>query len=297
MNIGKYSKTGTSAYYTVDKYGFMANARGNLGDIIGRTFRAFLAYRDINMITAINPCWSIFPKYCIGIRHPEFPEKPMSRDHYIYTLCALKESNIWWAKHKIYLICKYIPWRVANMHRFTLSLLFWSKAINGSRLAELCYYIIEILTARLYYVPLFKLGYFLASYGEEVHQDDWKTLYIQNDPKWKYWINRWIYPAFAMLYSGFQIRALGDNFPRLKKALKKSYAPMVGKTNYVQRILFDLPVTKAQVESYKPMIGGRWSGNLNKRNDRFLYTPKDTWEYNNIDKDLLIFLYNESTTN
>lgn len=276
--------------YDLDKYGFIES--DNKGDIIGITFRAYLSCYDPRMAYAINNCWGVDsdnPTKIRGIRHPENVERKMSRDHFIYSLCTMMadDRDNW----KVGFISRHVPFGVSNMHRFTLSLVLWTKAIAGNKIAELLYYLIEIMTTRFIYVPMFKAGYSIAKYGQEVEQSEWETQYIQNGPKWRMWIDKIIFPSFALLYSGFQIYTLGDNFPRLKEALKKSYRPMVGKTNYVQKILFGMEVTQNEVDSYKPMHGGRWSGNLNGRNDRWLYTPKEP--DNTVDRDLLVTLFNE----
>ena len=56
-------------------------------------------------------------------------------------------------------------------------------------------------------------------------------------------------------------------------------------------------IPRERIESYKSMKGGRWSGYLNKRNDRGMKLHNKGYTENVKDVDLARFLYNETQLN
>lgn len=308
------------AYYYIDEHNLCVVYTSNkgIGDAIGRTMRAYLITGDPKLIEAIENLWQISSEHnnkLVGIRHPEYVEKKdkkiwelgarMSRDHYIYTLVALRLWEIQTGKknEKLQEIIKETPFGIRRMARWTLGLILWSKALNDNKIALWLSLFIDLLMINLIYIPILKLGNKLADWGEEMEQDEWEL--IQHDldkvqqqslPKWKHWIDEITYPSYAIQFSCYQLYVTPNTFPKMKKALQKSLLKMVGKTNYVQQMFLgkkDIPRDK--VEAFKAMKGGRWSGYLNIRNDRNMKVlPEGKYTVNLQDVDLVRQLYNET---
>jgi hypothetical protein len=277
---GKYTLKPCNSYFSVDEYGYMLQyGYHGTGDAILRNYMAWIAYGDEELLYPIDYLE----------RHP-LDVAYMSRDHLIYALCVWKAVGI----TNIHVDVKYIL-HMKNRHRIPLSLRCWMYALAGNKTSHFWYLILELLTVNLFYRPLHYLGYKIAGWGEEVDQDEWELEALQNQSVLNYRIDKWIFSAFALHFAGHQLRVLPDRFPILTRWLKQSYGAMVGKTNYAQRLLFDLPVTEDQVRNYRPMSKNRWTGYLNGRNDRYMVEiPKQ--EFNNIDRDYLIALWNEQIT-
>jgi hypothetical protein len=281
MKPGPYTLNPCNSYFSVDEYGFMLqDGKYGTGDAILRNYMAWIAYGDDRFV---DPLW-------FTCRHPS-NDTPMSRDHMIYALCAYYQYDADFLEHGIDYTLKN-----ENRHRIPLSLRCWMYALAGNKMAHFWYLILELLTVNLYYRPIHWLGYKIAGWGEEVDQDRWdmyeKDRQIQYQSKRNQVIDKIIFPSYALHFSGHQLRSLPDRFPILTRWLKQSYGAMVGKTNYAQRLLFDLPVTEEQVRNYRPMSKNRWTGYLNGRNDRYMVEIPEQ-EYNNIDRDYLIALWNE----
>lgn len=315
IKIGEYvPKAGEDiANMYIDEYNLclgQGRLHGGEGDCLGRTARVYLIHNDDLLIEGISNCWGEFlhDGNMIGIRHPSlgpnttnntFWNRRMSRDHYIYTLFALKLwSNRNGKLHpKLIDIVDSTPFVFRRMARWTLSLILWSKSLKGNNLALWFYLIIEILVVNLFYVPARKLAYKLAGWYDEVDQDEFYVKpMLQDSPMWKQKLSKMIMPAFGMLFTSHQIYITSDRFPKLKKTLQKSYLKLVGETNYVQQMLLGKKgIPRDKVESFKSMAGGRWSTYLNNRNDRNVYILPDSDKMvNQFDADLVKYLYNET---
>ena len=96
-----------------------------------------------------------------------------------------------------------------------------------------------------------------------------------------------------MQMTGWKIYAV-DGMTWLKKIHQKVYRPMIGKTSYVQQMLFGMKVPRERIESYKAMKGGRWGGYLSNRNDRNMRVLSPQVEWNNVDVDVARKLFNET---
>ena len=328
--IGIYDPEATNdvAYFTIDEHNLTITFSndGGIGDAIGRTLETYIVYDDPNLVEGIANCWQYRDEYkgkdykgkMVGVRHPDYVEKEglkwyelgarMSRDHYIYTLIALK---LWEKRNgrehpKLKEIVDATPFGIRSMARWTLGLILWSKAIRGNKVALLLSLSLDWLVINAFYIPIRKLGYKLTGWGEEMEQDEWEL--IQDDPtqtneqhqlKWFKTVDKIVYPSYAISFSAKQLYVTPDTFPKLKKAVQKSFLKMVGKTNYVQQMLLgkkDIPRDK--VEAYKTMRGGRWSGYLMNRNDRDMKVqPEGKYTVNVKDVDLVRHLYNETQLN
>jgi hypothetical protein len=281
MKPGPYTLNPCNSYFSVDQYGYMLQGgKHGTGDAILRNYMAYIAYGDEKLLKPII-------RLDAFIRHPENDTK-ISRDVIIYTFCVHKQNYEGWVISSLFRILK----KKKNNPHLPFSLRCWLKAMAGNKTAHFFYLLSELLTVNLYYRPLHYLGYKIAGWGEEVDQDEWEITHVQNQSWLNNVIDKIVFPSYALHFSGHQLRSLPDRFPILTRWLKRSYGAMVGKTNYAQRLLFDLPVTEEQVRNYRPMSKNRWTGYLNGRNDRYLVEIPEQ-EYNNIDRDYLIALYNE----
>jgi len=305
LEIGKYNPDATkeNSYHYVDEYNlFLTHSDGKgIGDCIGASMEAYFIYNDPKLIEGISNLWQFRPEYnnkMVGIRHPDSdPEHIMSRDHYNYTLIAMKlwEKRNGFPLVKMYEIIGATPFGIKRMMRWTLPLIFWSKALLGNKVTLWLYLVQNLITANLIYIPIWKLGMWLAGWGEEVEQEDWVKVQLQDLPKWKSWIDKIILPSYAILFAAFRLYVTPDTFPKLKRAQQKSLLKMVGKTNYVQQMLLgEKGIPRERVEAFKSMKGGRWSGYLHQRNDRNMEIHNKNYTENVVDVDLVRYLYNET---
>ena len=316
LKIGPYTNdpnvSEEEAYVYVDHFGMAVNREPTdhgRGDSIGGTADMYFVYNDTYLLKWIPNLWRHnYKGEFKGTRHPEYTEemmddRPMSRDHYINTLFALKLYNLRhntdYYDYDIRRIHKNTGWKISKKARKTLSVVFWSNAILGSKFNEFLYYLFDILAAIFIYIPIHKLGMWIAGFEEEVDQAEWqardsKDKYLQHQPKWKTVIDDIMFPSYALFKVGWMMYVL-NGLPRMKRFTQKLYLIMVGKTNYVQQMMLGVKnIPRDKVESFKPMKGGRWSIYLSTRNDRVLQVLKNPPKYNNLDVDLVRKLYNET---
>ena len=326
LELGPYNPDATkeNAYSYRDEHNLIVkySVGKGLGDSIGGTQDAYMIYNDPKLIEGISNCWQYRHEFngkdykgkMVGIRHPEYEEKEdlpvfhlgdrMSRDHFIYTIVALRlwEMRTGQKHPKLDQIIKATPFGIRNMARWTLPLILWTKAMRGNKVALWWYLAQNIVIANLMYIPLWKLGNKICNWGEEVEQEDWLPYpegeRLQDQPKYMQWISKITIPSYALQFAGTRLYVVPDTFPRMKKALMNSNLKMVGKTNYVQQMLFGKKgIPRERVENYKSMKGGRWSGYLNKRNDRNMRIHDKNYTENVVDVDMVRFLYNETQLN
>lgn len=319
--LGPYNPDATkeNSYYYRDEHNLFINhnTKTDNGDSIGASQDAYLVYDDQKLVEGIDNCWQYSPKHnnkLVGVRHPDYVEKEdlpffhlgarMSRDHYIYTIVALRLWEIRTGKksEKLAIIIKNTPFGIRSMARWTLGLICWSKAIGGSKAALWFYLAQNIIMTNIMTIPMWKLGMKIAGWGDDVEQEDWVPYpegeRLQEQPKYKQWISKTIFPSYALFFAGTRLYIIPDTFPKMKKVLQRSYLKMVGKTNYVQQMLFGVKdIPRERIESYKSMEGGRWSGHLTSRNDRPMKLHTKNYTENVIDVDLVRFLYNETQLN
>ncbi len=152
-----------------------------------------------------------------------------------------------------------------------------------------------LISALFVYLPSHLTLGPILNFGKEVDQHEYDvTNKLQAQPKWKGKVAKAVYPSYAMLITGWKLYVL-SGFPILRKINELVYRPMIGKTNYVQKMLFGMKnIPRDKIESYTPMQGGRWSGYLNSRNDRHMGLREPQPEYNNLDVDIARKLYNET---
>ena len=309
LELGPYKPDATEdeAYYHADQHdmGATYSSSKTRGDSLGVGKNLFFAYNDVRYVFSAEKMWywNSEGKYT-GQRHPlVLPEDhPMSRDHYTNTLLILKmhyDRTISTASlAKIEEITDETGYIISKMARRGLGLAWWSKAIQGKKFYQFLWHVMEILSAVFVYLPMhFTLNKW-ANFGEEVEQEDYVPYpegpRLQEQLKWKQWVSKAIYPAYALQLAGWQLYVV-KGFPILRGIHEELFRLMIGKTNYVQQMLFGMKgISRERVESFQPMQGGRWGGYLNSRNDRNMRVRVPRPQYNNVDCDVARKLYNET---
>ena len=278
------------------------NKDGGRADSIGRTFYAYFCYPNNRFIRAIDSCWkrryrrTIFgkTKYCYkGHRHPSLdPDlEGLSRDHFMYTIMAYKESG---NLTKINEITRNMKWKISDFASFTIDSWLWVKAMTGCKIHTLLYEIILypiILINMLWNKIVYKIG----DFDQEMHQNEFYVIQdADKDIKSKKWAKK-LYPTYALLIQAWQVYYLPDSI--LKRGIEKMLLSMTPRHNYViQLLLRKKDVPKEDVYKYKMMTTGRWSSTLEPYiNDRDLKIIDDPelLRYNRIEEDLVRKLYEE----
>jgi len=299
MSNFNFSWTATESAYFVDQEHKMMlgqnpswkpDGENGKGDAIGRSWVSYYTYGDYRFIEGIEKCWVKTPRktwigrllkgkyYYQGYRYPvRFTDEiGISRDHTIGTAIAYKiagktDKEMWeWVKH--------IKFRLSPFALQTIDMWLWNRVISGRKFWSIFYYpIVWCVTAFTAWWNLKIQKKTGIGPHFEVHQKDFKHMQNKDKPLIINKVCKMLYPTYAMGWTAWQFRLLPDGW--WKRQLQKQMRRIVPIHNYAIRlILDDKTVTQEDVDSYKSMAGGRWSGNLNVWwNDRSLYiiTPDD----------------------
>jgi hypothetical protein len=307
MPIGPYKPDATKeeSYIFVDEFDFFATRSKDQGrgDSLSGNTDMYFCYDDPRFVDSSKDMWywDRRGKY-VGQRHtlvsPE--DHPMSRDHYHSTLSTLKmyfdRTGDWTAMEKIKEITDNTGYIISKMARRGFGLAWWSKAIQGKKFYQTIWHIDAIIQAVLWYLPIHFILGAIVKFDTEVDQEDWKPWpqgeRLQDLPKWKQVSEDVMYPSYALQMVGWKLYVLDNHW--LKKLHQIVYRPMVGKTNYVQKMLLGMKVPREKIEQFKPMKGGRWSGYLSNRNDRNMAVLNPEPTVNRLDADVARRLFNET---
>lgn len=300
MELNKEIK---KTYHFVDEYGMMrANTKDpnkGMGDSIGRSFDAYMAYGDESFVDAIQKCYYMDidknkKLYVHGYRHPSLIQwhnseefyNDLSRDHVIYTLLALKASG---RDLDLKEYARLNKWRISERYTFTPDSWLWMKGLAGNKWATAGWYAIAIpfTAASLVWNSIIRL--IVGKGFDEVHQDEYD---VNDKPTAKErWWRKLRYPEYALHQTTWQSYAMQPTFAN--KVLKKLLWGISGKYNYLNKLLTGHKVTEEEVLGYKPMTSSRWTTRLDKTNDRDLriITKEIDLKYNVLDETVLRNIY------
>ena len=287
------------------------NATNGKGDAIGRTAIAYYNYRDPRFIEGIESCWRkverkgikrlLFGKYYYqGYRYPEYypGQDGLSRDHLFYTVLAYKIAGK--TDKEIWEFVSHLRWKISDFAMMTIDLKLWLNAVSGRKFAKW-------LSPRLTYIVLKfnvwkqkKIQNFSGIGPDfEENQDTFRFMMNSDKPKIIDKVCSLLFPTYALHQLAWQSCFYEG---RWKKKIQDKIYSITPKYNYAIKLLVEHPegITKEDIMSYKPMIGGRWSGNMNKWwNDRTLeiVTDEECIKYNVEDVDYLRKLWDENGKN
>lgn len=279
------------------------------GDSIGRSFIAYFWTGDPRFLDGIANCWvekrrkswlgrKLFGEtYYQGYRHPYYAQNPdeqpvgLSRDHTVYTLLAFKYAG--YSDEFMKDFVKKLRFRISPFALMTINLWLWARALAGMKGWGILYYPIEWITQQASSLWN-RFMYWYSGFGPEKSQDEFMIIPNSMKPKRMVKISSKFYPVYALHIQAWQIKLLKNKW--WKKALRKSLWKITPRHNYVIKLLLGHPdrPTKEQVDKYKSMTGGRWTGILNPwMNDRDMKIIKDPkrLEFNVQDVEYLRKLY------
>jgi len=288
----------TETQWYVDQENKMMRVKDlNPDDSIFEAFRAYFLYGDERFLEGIESCWVkverrgwlkrfLFGKYYNqGYRYPTHYDDNFSRDHLAYTLIAFKYAG--YSEEFIKDFVKHLRFRISKRFLFTIDLWCWAYAIANIKPYTLLYPPIQWLVLAVS-SKWNKLIYRHIGFGEESHQDDFVKIQNSMKPSGMIKLAKKLYPIYALHIVSWQIKLLKNS--KWKKRLQKIALTLCPKHNYPIQMLLQSPnpPSREDVESYRSMEGGRWTGILNPWiNDRdinFIVDPKRLqWNVQDVD--------------
>lgn len=285
--------------------GWKPDGDNGKGDAIGRSFIAYFNYGDPRFLDGIEACWEkverkglkrlLFGKYYYqGHRYPHRfkDEIGLSRDHTAYTIIAFKYAG--YSDEFIKDFVTHLRYRISPFSMFTPEMWLWARAVANIKPYKTLFYLTSWIVTKIT-AKWNKRLYKFSGFGEESHQDDFIKVQNSFKPSRMQTILKLFYPIYALHIAAWQIKVI-DGDSKLKRSLQKAALEICPKHNYAIQLLLNDPNSPSQedVDGYKSMLGGRWTGILNTwLNDRdvgFLTDPEKL-EYNVQDVDYLKKLY------
>ena len=280
-------------------------------DSIEQTYQAYVAYGYEPFIDGIKSCWKrkeyknallrlIYGYYYKPQRYPIEYEgmRGMSRDHVIYSIMAFIHSGM--NKVELWEYIKRIPFNIGDNigTLMTPKLWLWGRLVSGKLIGQLYYPMVAWSAFKNYHTNKMVESVLGFGMGVEEHQTQFKPLFRQEKPKIIKTLTGLYYPTYANKLTANMLKVVPQNW--FTKIAKKYSLKMVPTYNYAQKILLGGKLSEeeiADLSTYEPMTGDRWSDQLNKwYSDRPLYIIKNRYPDKNytdgncLDKDYALKL-------
>lgn len=277
-------------YWRLDENDYFTE-NGDQHDFLEVQYMAYMAYGDMDYINSIRECYRQSFVDFNPTRYPfaYFVSKPISRDHIIYSICALKKRY-----DKGLVLDSYInsiKMSKKRGYRMNLDLFLWLQLQKGKSIGKLWYVEVALYSFvnRLWNKSFYKL----TNYDLELKQDEYKNLSISKALKRTLNpIQMLLFPTYALKFTATQLYHEEDNF--FTRIAKRNYLDITPKSNYVIRLLLGGKVCKEEVDAYKPMSIARWAVTLNPYTCINEMRVLEDDEYDlALDKDYLTYLYNK----
>lgn len=281
----------TDSYFYVDEYGLMLvnGDPDSARDTGKRSAFALLTYDYNPFAEGIRNCYQTeFTKkgraYVQGYRHPKFKGNKindMSRDHILGGLLAFKFAGM---RLRFKYLAENLRWKISDTMKFEPILWSWMKFMAGKWWWGPIFYICAYPT--MIFVTLWN-KYWLkkGNFSLEYHQ-------LNYDPplplteKQKI-IRERLFPCYAL--DGF-IWMLWVIKPNLfRTGLQKIALKIVGRHNYLHKVLLGEHVSQLTINAYKQMNSWRWTvwtNETDKRGCRIMTKPI-LLSANRLEEDLL----------
>lgn len=277
----------TETHWYVDENHVMrekSDADHNKHDSAETTYHAFCAYRHPSFASDNHRCLMNVPP----LRYPVPYEgmQPISRDHIIYRLCFVMEWGVF-----IEDLNELIPPIIFDKGKgsyMNLQMWLWTKLITDKKIGQLFYPValIQAVKNSLWNRMLNKLfGYTNREYHLNLHND---LVKLNNKTKASLY-----YPVYAIKLVATMLQYVPKNW--FTKQIKKQLLKITPDKNFAIKIMLgDKSVTYDDVINFRPIDKPRWSQMINPmRNNRtFRYLTEDEMAYNCVDKDYLMYLWN-----
>ena len=302
-----YNPENADTYFYIDDWGMVMTQplwKGDEGkerDSILRTAWAYKAWGDKDLLHGVQGCSRLDKKgRIIFYRHPTNSDNDMSRDHIIGAILIQKFENcssiLKWYANKL-------KWRISEKFCFTPDLWAWMKILAGKWWWWIPFVLLAYPTMTFNMLKN-KLIYRLAEYTPEKHQLNWYPRYplITATQKQRI-LRRRLFPTYALYLFAWQLYVLPRNV--FVRGLQKIALKMVGRYNYLIRLLLDDPEYKTKngiaviyqaVNKYRQMTNWRWATTLNETCDRHVeIVKKDHMNVaNRLEEDLLKKIWDET---
>lgn len=253
-----------------------------IGDALWRTGFAYVAYALYSLKAGILSCFKDGKIY----RYPGYGSEDVSRDQITSALISFKLNNQTEDLHKL---IDLIPNRISEKFRLTLDMRAWMKALKGSKYNKNLFLFYSNIVMS-FSLPWNRFIYWL--FKVKIIAPEILKKY-EPSSKLEKTATTLHYPAYALHLFAWQLACIDDC--RVKRKIQRKclrYIMKIDSSNYLLRILFKGDVSIDEISSYKPMTGIRWQCIFVKNRYNSVKIIEEYPIYNALDKDLLIYAYN-----
>lgn len=257
-----------------------------IGDSVGRNAFAYICWPNASFLKeSILQCIGTGENgYLYFQRYPGSGADTMSRDHVGAIILALYINR---DKDELKWILDNLPWRISRKHSQTIDFWLWQKAIKWKSfwISQL-FYLLNIL----FFLIVIPFNWIIRKIIGI------KKIDLDNDPKfikfqektWKWYLNKSIYPHFALFLLAWQVKVLPGSW--IKWVLQKLLLLESG--NIVIDGTLGKKISEEDWKSYKPTTSFIWSRRMDTADDVQLRRMSE-WEseFNDLNRGMLDYLY------
>lgn len=263
-----------------------SDADHNKHDSCETQYHAICAYRRLVLLFPVKDCMENKPQSRYPI--PYDGMQPMSRDHIIYNLCAIMESEC-----RLSYLKSVIPPIIFDKGKgsyMNLQMWLWTKLITDKKIGKLFYPIalFQAVKNSLWNRVLNKI-FDYDNLEDDVFWHNDSIEYDYNKTKASLY-----YPVYAIKLVATMLQYVPKNW--FSKQIKKQLLKITPDKNFAIKIMLgDKSVKYNDVIYFRPIDKPRWSQMINPmRNNRtFRYLTEKEMEFNCVDNGYLMYLWNK----
>jgi len=276
-----------------DEHGFMletsrdwvVNPDNGMGDAVGRTVMAAIAYDEADFVNAFQSCfWWDTEDNWYGMRHINSERDDMSRDHVAYWMVGLHYFNpesTWCAMN--------VPKRISWKFKQTLDMRLFANVIGrGKKLDVFKYWAWTGFVMRLYSAAI-KLACKVGKF-KTVHYKDFRATRkdeLTRRQRWGRSIMSFC-PGYTVYQLAWMTTCLKDTWYR--ERLQKRVLSLIEPTNYLIRMLMGDHFSaedRKEIENWSGTDANRWGARLDESTSVDLFPLTGEQPPYNLESDLL----------
>ena len=256
-----------------------------IGDSVGRNAFAYITWPDASFLKeSILQCIRERDDgYLQFYRYPGRGGDTMSRDHVGAIIVALYINR---DKKELDRILDNLPWRISRKHSQTVDFWLWQKSIKWKSfwISQL-FYLLNIL----FFLVVIPFNWIIRKIIgiKRINLDNPKFIKFR-EKTWKWYLNKSIYPHFALFLLAWQIKVLPGSW--IKWILQKLLLLESG--NIVIDGVLGKKISEEDWKAYKPTTSFIWSRRMENSDDIHLRRMEE-WEseFNDLNRGMLDYLY------
>jgi hypothetical protein len=260
------------------------------GDSVGRNAFAYICWPDQTYLkNSILDCIRVRDdSYLQFYRYPGFGADTISRDHIGAIIVAFYVNRDW---KELDWILDNLPWRLSRKYTQTLDFWLWQTALkyrrNWKRYLFEYLFLFLVMSMFLFVIPWNFLVRLVLGIKRVNLYDNPKFVKFE-EKSWKWYLNRTLYPHYALFLLAWQIKILSKSW--FKKIVQ--FLLRFESRNIVIDAILGKEISNAKWKHFRPVTSFIWSRRIDNVDDVVMRPMMDTEsKFNDLNRGLLDYLY------